>query len=63
MFKEHVDNGGKLHIGPPWDYDRTFGLDFPSTTGWVWEITNYYWPYPFWWSKLWTDERYRRDEE
>lgn len=61
MFKEHDDNGGKLHIGPPWDYDRTFGLDFPSTTGWVWEITNYYWPFPFWWSKLWSDERFRRE--
>ena len=59
MYKENNSDGGLLHIGPPWDYDRTFGLDFPSDSGWVWEITNYYWPFPFWWSKLWTDENYK----
>jgi subtilisin-like proprotein convertase family protein len=61
LFKESNNDGGKLHIGPPWDYDRTFGYDFPSTSGWVWEITNYYWPFPFWWSKLWSDPNYRKE--
>jgi subtilisin-like proprotein convertase family protein len=59
LYKEKNTKGGKLHMGPPWDYDRTFGYDFPDTTGWVWEITNWYWPFPFWWSKLWTDPEFK----
>jgi hypothetical protein len=59
LYKEKNTKGGKLHMGPPWDYDRTFGYDFPDTAGWVWEITNWYWPFPFWWSKLWTDPEFK----
>lgn len=63
LHKENINDGGKIKAGPPWDYDRTFGYDWPSPQGWVWEITNYYWPFPFWWSKLWTDEMYRKEVE
>ena len=63
LHKENINDGGKIKTGPPWDYDRTFGYDWPSPQGWVWEITNYYWPFPFWWSKLWTDEIYRKEVE
>ena len=59
LYKEKSTKGGKLHMGPPWDYDRAFGYDFADTTGWVWEITNWYWPFPFWWSKLWADEEFK----
>ena len=63
LVKEHLNDGGKLKAGPPWDFDQGFGYYWPSPQGWVWEITNYYWPFPFWWSKFWSDERYRRESE
>ena len=63
LTKENLNDGGKLKAGPPWDFDQGFGYYWPSPQGWVWEITNYYWPFPFWWSKFWSDERYRRETE
>lgn len=62
MYKEKSTNGNLIHIGPPWDYDRAFDYDIPSTTdGWVWEITHPYWPFPFWWDKMWQDSVYRKE--
>ena len=63
LVKENQNDGGKLKAGPPWDFDQGFGYYWPSTQGWVWEITNYYWPFPFWWTKFWSDEQYRRETE
>ena len=63
MVKENSENGGKLKAGPPWDFDQGFGHYWPSTKGWVWQITNYYWPFPFWWSKFWSHEQYRMETE
>lgn len=63
LYKEKITDGGQLHIGPPWDYDRAYT---PGTEqGWVWEITHPYWPFPFWWSKFredpeWVQEVYCR---
>lgn len=59
MYKEKDTDGGKLCIGPPWDYDRA--MDSDPTSGWVWENTHPYWPFPFWWSKLYTDSTYRHE--
>ncbi len=63
LVKEHQSDNGKIKAGPPWDFDRTFGYDWPSPYGWVWDITNYYWPFPFWWSRFWSDELYRKETE
>ena len=63
LTKENSSDGGKLKAGPPWDFDQSFGYYIPSTSGWVWQITNYYWPFPFWWSKFWSDEQYRKEAE
>ncbi|MEO6759737.1 MAG: CotH kinase family protein, partial [Saprospiraceae bacterium] len=61
LYKEKNSAGGKLKSGPPWDYDRALDYTQPNTTnGWVWEITHPYWPFPFWWSRMWEDERYRK---
>jgi hypothetical protein len=61
MYKEKATDGGKLKIGPPWDYDRAFEYWEPGrTSGWVWEITHPYWPFPFWWSKWWTEQDFRK---
>lgn len=61
LYKEKITDGGKLKCGPPWDYDRAYDYNVPqSTEGWVWEITHPGWPFPFWWSRLWQDEAYRK---
>jgi hypothetical protein len=59
MYKEKDTDGNKLCIGPPWDYDRAM-VDGPSS-GWVWENTHPYWPFPFWWSKMYSDSVYRHE--
>jgi hypothetical protein len=59
MYKEKDTDGNKLCIGPPWDYDRAMADD--PNSGWVWENTHPYWPFPFWWSKLYTDSVYRHE--
>lgn len=59
LYKEKSTDGGQLHIGPPWDYDRAFT---PGTeTGWVWEITHLYWPFPFWWSRFRSDPEWVKE--
>jgi hypothetical protein len=59
MYKEKDTDGGKLCIGPPWDYDRA--MDSPPSSGWVWENCHPLWPFPFWWSKMYTDSVYRHE--
>lgn len=59
MYKEKDTDGGKLCIGPPWDYDRAMASD--PVSGWVWENTHPYWPFPFWWSKMYSDSIYRHE--
>jgi len=61
LYKEKDTDGGKLKCGPPWDYDRAMSYEYPaSAEGWVWEITHPYWPFPFWWSRMWQDSTYRK---
>ena len=59
MYKEKDTDGNKLCIGPPWDYDRAMADD--PNSGWVWENTHPSWPFPFWWSKLYSDSVYRHE--
>ena len=59
MYKEKDTDGNKLCIGPPWDYDRAMADD--PNSGWVWENTHPYWPFPFWWSRMYTDSVYRHE--
>jgi len=59
LYKEKITDGGKLHIGPPWDYDRAY--ENGTQGGWVHEITHPTWPYPFWWSKFRQDSVYMRN--
>jgi subtilisin-like proprotein convertase family protein len=62
LYKEKDTDGGKLKCGPPWDYDRAMDYYVPetATNGWVWQITHPYWPFPFWWSRMWEDVAYRQ---
>lgn len=56
LYKEKDTDGGKLKIGPPWDYDR----GYCCVTDWVWEVTHPMWPFPDWWSIFNTDSLYRQ---
>lgn len=63
MYKEKDTDGGLLKIGPSWDYDRALDYNnINSAQGWVWELTHLYWPFPFWWSKMYTqDTKYQKE--
>jgi hypothetical protein len=57
MFK---DRGGKIHAGPPWDYDLTWGnadyMDCWSPEGWSYQVQmDYTDQCPFWWQKFFQD--------
>jgi len=56
LYKEKDTDGGKLKIGPPWDYDR----GYCCVTDWVWEVTHPTWPFPDWWSIFDTDSLFRQ---
>ena len=56
LYKEKATDGNKMYIGPPWDYDRAFNSS--PTSGWVYENTHPYWPFPFWWMKFRQDSLY-----
>jgi hypothetical protein len=65
FYKDRDSIDGKLHAGPIWDYDLSFGsaehLDSYKTDGWFYTNITPMDPYdiPFWWSKLMTDSKFR----
>ena len=68
MYKDKDDdNGGKLSLGPIWDFNLAFGnanyCDGGSTTGWAWEFNevcpNDFWLVPFWWERIMSDPAFR----
>jgi len=63
LYKDRKSNGGKLTMGPLWDFDLAYrnanycgGDDF---TGWAYKFGDICggdgWQLPFWWDKLMTD--------
>lgn len=67
MYKKKDSEGGKLFMGPIWDYNLGFGnVDYctqGTTTGLVIDFNSICpsdgWLIPFWWKKLWTDQTFR----
>lgn len=63
FFKDKNSNGGKLKMGPAWDYDLTYGnVDFCEawhTDNWAYDFNyncaNDSWLVPFWWERLLQD--------
>jgi len=64
VHKERESLGGKLRMGPVWDYDIAWrnanyygGEDY---TGWSYQfnVQDDYWQVPFWWSRLLEDTLY-----
>ena len=64
LHKHKDSDGGKLHIGPVWDFNFSLGnVDYCQgelPTGWVLDFnqicTNDHWLIPFWWERLMQDE-------
>jgi hypothetical protein len=67
MNKERDSKGGKIRMGPVWDYDIAWhnanycGGD--ETTGWAYQFPcpDDYNQVPFWWSRLLEDPRYKNN--
>jgi hypothetical protein len=58
----HKDRGGKLEMGPVWDFDRSSGnIDtLASPEGWYLARRFSGYEPPFWWSRLLEDDTFRR---
>ena len=67
MNKERDSKGGKIRMGPVWDYDIAWHnanyCEGDLSTGWAYQFPcpDDYWQVPFWWSRLLEDPRYRNN--
>jgi CotH kinase protein/Secretion system C-terminal sorting domain len=67
LHKKKDSDGGKLSMGPVWDFNLSFGnADYctkGNPQGWVTSYNNIcpqdYWLIPFWWNRLYSDGAYR----
>ncbi len=66
FYKDKASNGGKLHMGPVWDFNLAWhnadycGSDL--TSGWAYRITDYCQAdIPFWWKRLMTDNQFKNN--
>jgi hypothetical protein len=63
LFKDNTMNGGKVSVGPVWDYDIAwhncnFGDAF-NEKYWQYQNTNNEYPIPTWWKQLMTDKAFQ----
>lgn len=66
FYKDKQSNGGKLTIGPAWDYNLGWWnadyCDGSVSSGWAYEFNSVCggdaWQVPFWWSRLMQDPMY-----
>ncbi len=67
LYKTKYSKGGKLVIGPTWDYDIAWGnanyCDGAVDTGWAYQFGNVCggdgWQVPFWWERLMQDPNFQ----
>ncbi len=62
FFKEKETDGGKLHAGPLWDFDRGFANNAPWPYGQAGDVWQYNEPSTgrcFWWERLMQDPHFR----
>lgn len=60
LYKNKESVGGKLVMGPPWDFNLAFGnanyCSGSDTEGWGWDFNNVcyfdFWLNPFWWDRF-----------
>lgn len=66
LYKDRESKGGKLFMGPIWDFNLTFGnadyCDGEKYQGWSFDFNTTcpddYFQMPFWWKKLLADEAF-----
>jgi len=62
LYKDNISKGGKLHIGPVWDYDIAWHnanyANASDPTGWEYLIANNDYPIPLWWSRFLQDSNF-----
>jgi subtilisin-like proprotein convertase family protein len=66
LYKNRYSQGGKLIMGPVWDYDIAWGnADYcngNNVTGWAYDFASVcsgdYWQIPFWWDRLMLDSNF-----
>jgi hypothetical protein len=65
FYKDRASKGGKLTMGPIWDYDLAWGnVNYcagDSTAGWVYNNEECSGHIPFWWHQLLTDTTFTRE--
>ena len=62
FYKENDRDGGKLHAGPPWDYNLTYGNndyagDILETYNWIYTRNIS----PYWWRRLMADPWFQNE--
>lgn len=68
LYKDKHSKGGKLKIGPPWDFDIAWlnanYYQGTSYTHWAYQVNcppSDYWQVPFWWQRFMQDTNFRND--
>jgi spore coat protein CotH len=62
LYKDKITKGGKLHVGPVWDYDIAwhncnYGNAF-DPSGWQYEQPDTVFPSPTWWARFMQDPNF-----
>lgn len=62
LYKDNISKGGKLNIGPVWDYDIAwhncnYGNSY-STNGWEYQLADTVYPSPAWWIRFFEDSNF-----
>ncbi len=66
IYKDKDSKGGKITMGPIWDFNLAFGNAIYCngwlTDGWAWDFNSIcpddFWLNPFWWDRLMQDEAF-----
>lgn len=66
LYKDKDSKGGKLTLGPIWDFNLAMGnanyCEGGNPTGWAWDFNTYCsddnWLIPFWWKRLLQDRAF-----
>ncbi len=66
FYKEKISDGGKINMGPLWDFNLAWHnanyCNNQNYGGWAYLITNYcQWDFPFWWRRLNEDSTFQNN--
>lgn len=63
LYKDNIANGGKVHIGPVWDYDLAWhNCNYGNANdpaGWEYQLPDTDFPAPTWWGKFMEDPNFK----